>query len=569
MSSAMPNSARKAWRARALLLTCLSSASLRAAASAAAEPLPLERVDVEVVEIAGGRAYLAPRVASPVKVGDRVRISGQRLTVLATNGKHLMTGPGAPPLVRGARGVVIVRVQQTPTFAERPPPRPLTAFTDQWSVAPLPAESQRPRFVPLGVLADERRNRAAFVVDYERIQPLSGPAYGIGRTRLRALLHAELDDIPLRLDADGTAEFWQAGDLLSRTGNASRPALIVRQLELGYRGERLQGAVGRLRYASRTLGTLDGARVAASLGDSWSLAAFGGALADPLDGSVAMDAARFGAELEWHDDVAASRPRASLTAQASRFQGQIDERRLTGILESFPGPARLAARAELSLFDQDNPWGSDPVELSAAGVDASIRFDSLRLGAALDMRRPERSLWLAEYLPQGYFCVTRAEPGAVTEPCIGSERRYFAALNAGWQAPLWSLDGGVSFATTEGVEADQTSAFVSARRRELFGPVRVEGGASATRGSLIESVALNVGAGTPLLDEAADMALFYRPSLLRYRADRERLVEHGVGTRFWWAPRLDLDLSGSAEIITGGDVDVLLLQVGAAYRPRF
>jgi hypothetical protein len=552
----------------ALLAGWLSALSLAAAAEEG-ERLPLERVEVEVVDVAGGRAYLAPRVARPVRVGDRVRISGQRLTVLAANGKHLVTAPGTPPLVRGARGVAIVRVQPAPTFAERPVPRPLTAFAEQWSAAPLPADNQHPRFVPLGVLADARRNRAAFVVDYERIQPLSGSAYGMGRTRLRALLHAALDGIPLRLDADGTAEFWQAQDLLSRRGNSSRPAMIVRQLELGYRGERVQGAVGRLRYASRTLGTLDGARVAASLGDVWSLAAFGGALADPLDGSVAMDAARFGAELEWHDDAAASRPRASLTAQASRFQGQIDERRLTGIVESYPGAGRLAARAELSLFDQDNPWGAGAVELSAVGVDASIRFDSLRLGAALDMRRPERSLWLAEYLPQGYFCVAQALPGVPAEPCVGGDRRYFAALNAGWQASLWSLDGGMSFATTEGTAAEQASAFVAARRRELFGPVRVEGGASATRGTLLESVALNVGAGTPLLDEAADVALYYRPSWLRYRADRERLVEHGVGTRLWWAPRYDLDLSGSAEIITGGDVDVLLFSVGAAYRPRF
>ena len=45
-------------------------------------------------------------------------------------------------------------------------PRPLAAFTGQWLPPPLPAEAQAPRFVPLGVMSDPRRNRAAFALDY-------------------------------------------------------------------------------------------------------------------------------------------------------------------------------------------------------------------------------------------------------------------------------------------------------------------------------------------------------------------------------------------------------------------
>ena len=68
----------------------------------------------------------------------------------------------------------------------------------------------------------------------------------------------QLSAVPLTFDADAVGELWQADDLEDRRGNGSRPALQLRQLELGYRGEVVQGSLGRLRYASSTLGMLDG-----------------------------------------------------------------------------------------------------------------------------------------------------------------------------------------------------------------------------------------------------------------------------------------------------------------------
>ena len=69
------------------------------------------------------------------------------------------------------------------------------------------------------------------------------------------------------------------------------------------------------------------------------------------------------------------------------------------MVESYPSFGRLGARAEASLFDADNPWNADGVELTALAGDASFRLDSLRFGLSLETRRPERSYWLASFLP--------------------------------------------------------------------------------------------------------------------------------------------------------------------------
>jgi hypothetical protein len=536
-------------------------------------PVPgIARVSARIVEVAGGRAYLAvaPGANQRVRVGDQVHIGSRRYPVLAANAKHIVIATGRGRLVPGSSGEVVVRLVAPQTFATRPPPRPLSVFTGRWLPPPLPADSQRPRFVPLGVMSDQRHNRAAFVLDHQRIEPLSGPAASIGRTRLRALLHAELSSVPLTLDADAFAEFWQASDLDLRRNNESRPFITVRQLELGYHGETLQGSVGRLRYAARSLGSLDGARVSASFNEAWSVAAFGGTLANPLDGNVSTDASRFGAEVAWQDARASWQPRGSLTLHGSRYLGRTDERRLTALLESFPKFGHLGARAEVSLFDSDNPWGAATQELTAAGAEAVVRVDALRLGASFDMRQPERSLWLASFLPPGYFCVSEPAPGTgFEEPCLGGDRRYAAALNAAWEAMLWTADVGATFATTRRANADQTTGFVNFRRRELIGKLRLDAGSSLSRGSLYQSAAVNLGTGLPIGDDTADLSFYYRPSWMRYRSEPDGFVEHGFGTRVWWALSPVFDLSGSADVLTGRDVDVLVFQLSAAYRPRF
>jgi len=224
----------------------------------------------------------------------------------------------------------------------------------------------------------------------------------------------------------------------------------------------------------------------------------------------------------------------------------------------------------MSLFDPNNPWGAASTELSAAGADASVRIASLRLGALFDVRSPERSLWLAAFLPPEYFCSARPVAGATAaEPCAGGDRRYTAALDAAWEATFWTLASGAQLTTTRPAAAQQSTAFVSFRQREILNLLRFDAGVSVSRGSLLESAALDVGLGAATRDDAADISLYYRPSLKRYRAGLDEFVEHGVGTRLWWALSDVLDLNGSFDVLTGRDVDVFSLQLGAAWRPRF
>lgn len=545
-------------------------ATMGSLATGAAAGEAQRRVEVRVVEVAGGRAYLTPGGESQLRVGDQVRIGGVAYPIVARNSKHAVIALGRRELEPGQRGFVLVQAAATETFAARPAPRPLEAFASQWRPPSLPAETQRPRFVPLGTMSDARRNRAAFRVDYQRIEPLSGPGLAIDRTRLRALLHAEASSLPLSVDADGFAELWRADDLAERPQNASRPVFNLRQLELGYRGDAVQAALGRLRYASSTLGTLDGGRASAALGEHWSVGAFGGTLPNPLDGSWASDAARFGAELNWQDEASTARPRANLTLQGSRYLGQNDERRISGFVEAYPDFGRLGARAEVSFFDPGNPWAAATSELTALGADAALRFGSLRLGAAFDLRRPERSLWLAAFLPQGYFCTRRPSAGVVpNEPCLGGDARYATVLNAAWDGSSWTLDGGATFTTSRPAVIEQSTGFLHFQERDLFGVLRLDAGASASHGSWIDSAALELGAGAPLARDSADLSLYYRPSILRYGVDAQAFLEQGWGGRMWWTPATSIDLDGSCELLTGRDVDVLLLQLGLTWTPRF
>jgi hypothetical protein len=315
---------------------------------------------------------------------------------------------------------------------------------------------------------------------------------------------------------------------------------------------------------------LDGARASANLSEHWGVAAFGGTLPDPLDSSPETDTSRFGAELLWQGEVSGAPARGSVTAQGSRFLGQLDERRLTAIGEVYPKFGRIGARAEVSMYDRDNPWNADPAELTSLAGDAIFRTGDLRFGLQLETRRPERSHYLAAALPAGYFCVAQTIAGSrVTEPCVGGDMRSMALLTAAWDNEHWTIDGGGSAVTTAVAAAEQASAFINLRHRNLFDVLRFDAGASVSSGSLLESAALSFGLGAAFWQDRLDASVYYRPSVLRYRANSEQLLEHGTGARLWWALFDDFDTSVSADLLTGPDVDVLFLQGALAWRPRF
>ncbi|MET0410300.1 MAG: hypothetical protein ABW217_03340, partial [Polyangiaceae bacterium] len=159
--------------------------------------------------------------------------------------------------------------------------------------------------------------------------------------------------------------------------------------------------------------------------------------------------------------------------------------------------------------------------------------------------------------------------GEGSEACMSGDERTAASFTVAWEGELWVLDGGVTAVATSLTAAEQATLFLGYRRRELWDVARVELGASASSGSLLQSAAVNVGTGAALFDDALDLAVYYRPALLRYRAGGGNLIEHGAGTRAWWGVRDDLDLNLAADLVTSADAEVLFLYGGLAWRPRF
>jgi hypothetical protein len=143
-----------------------------------------------------------------------------------------------------------------------------------------------------------------------------------------------------------------------------------------------------------------------------------------------------------------------------------------------------------------------------------------------------------------------------------------ALHTAAWDGAAWAIDAGASAVATKGAPAEQAYAFVNFRRRDLFGRLRFDAGASVSSGSLLESAALALGLGATFLEDSVDASLYYRPSVSYYKAGSDRLLEHGVGTRLWWELTEVLDTSVAADLLTGPDVNVLFVQVAVAYRPR-
>lgn len=347
-------------------------------------------VEVRVVEVAGGRAYLAPSVPE----GTVVTIDGRSFAVTASTTKNAVIE--ADGLAVGAVGDADVRAAAAAPVVERmPAPAPLSRFKGQWK-DPVPPSTRGPaRVVPLGRVAGRKDLRATVMA--QAMLTTTDAMLALGGE-----VHVEpWRERPLGFDADAALLLW----LGETDGPAMRPLLRVRELRLRYGGEREPvAAIGRLRWAAQTVGLLDGARIAASVGRGVTVAAFGGVVPDPLDGAPSVDVSRFGAELSWAPAKARLAQRIDVTAFGSVWDGALDERRLAASARAFPGRGAVGAHVEVSAFDVPNAWGAAPVELTAAGADFAWRADAWRVSARLDARQPERSRFLASLLPEGWLC---------------------------------------------------------------------------------------------------------------------------------------------------------------------
>ncbi len=524
-------------------------------------------VPVEVVDVAGGRAYVRPGESAGVRRGSVVVIRKRPYQVIAATDGYAVVELGEAAVRVGDSGRGSVTDEQKSEGQRLPAPTALELFTGKWPDPRRPAEDQHPKPVPLGPMhGDTRTTLALGLVGGARV-PLARAGTASERGELRARLRTEpWRELPLRLDADLAAQLWLASDLDERRGDDSRPVVRVRQLEAAYGDARATfAALGRLRYASRAAGMLDGAHLQAEAAPGFTLGAFGGFQPDPLDGSPMTDASRFGAEVGYEDPSADLRPQLSLTAQGSRFDGGLDERKLTLLADVYPETSHLGAYGELSLYDSDNPWAASAQELSAAGADASVRFGILELGGRVDMQRPERSRWLASFLPPGYLCTASTPVDDL--PCFGDEARYLGSLDVGVHLPRASFGATGSMSTSERSDDRQLAAALYASALDVLGPLRLDAGLRGAEGSFVHTLGASVGLGALLAAGLLDVSLHYRPAISRYEADTANYLEHTVGARIWLTPEPELELGVDADAIAGRDVKVLLVQAMMMLRP--
>lgn len=530
-------------------------------------PKGQQDIPVEVVDVAGGRAYVRPGESAGLRRGGVVVIRKRPYQVItATDGYAIIELREAPVRV-GDDGRGSVTELSEAEGQRLPAPSALDVFAGKWPDARRPADDQRPQPVPLGPMqADGRTTLALSLIGGANV-PLSSSGTASERAELRARLRTEpWRELPLRLDTDVATQLWLASDLDERRGDGSRPIVRVRQFEAAYGDARATfAALGRLRYASRALGVLDGAHLQAETARGLTLGAFGGFVPDPLDGSPMTDASRFGAEVGYEDTRAELRPQLSLTAQGSRFEGALDERKLTLLADVYPEASHFGAYGELSLYDSDNPWGARTEELSAAGADASVRFGVVELGGRVDLQRPERSRWLASFLPPGYLCTASTPVDDV--PCFGDEARYLGSVDVGVRLERASFGATGSASTSQLSDDRQLTAALYASALDVIGPLRLDAGLRGSEGSFVHTLGASLGLGALLASGLLDVSVHYRPAVSRYEADTANYLEHTLGARVWLTPEPELELSLDADAISGRDVKVLLVQGVMTVRP--
>jgi len=539
------------------------------------QELPPGGVEVTVIEVGGRNAYLKPGATSGVRRGSRVTIDRRDYFVTSSTAAFAVIELGDSPAPHEqARGIATAISETEEQAKQLPAPRPLEELRNQWGAWQLPADSQHPKPVPLG-LPDRNHRYDIMVFGYAGgLQSLDDRGGGYLRAEVGLRAHIEpLARYPLAFDVDGSAQRWFGGGIYDRAG--ARPTLRVRELQVGY-GDRARyfAGLGRVRYAAATLGSLDGMRLHAPLGRGLSVAAFGGVLPDPTDGAFRTDSQRFGTELAFSKPEAGLRPEAALVVHGSTYDGKLDERRVSAIAGIYPGQSRIGTYAELSAFDKDNPWGVDAFELTAAGVDARANVGVVQLGAHADMRQQERSRYIATFLPPAWFCLrvpgnaAAVPPGADTcDP--RATTLYQAGVDAGLTFDRFSIFVGGT-GSTNLVRADapsQAGGFASARVLRIARFFRVEATGTASTGTFLDMFSGAGGPGVSLLGDRLDASVYYRRTVLQYRVG-DVLNGDAIGGYVTLIPKRDFIVSLQAEGSKGDDFSAVLGALVLVWRPR-
>jgi hypothetical protein len=529
-------------------------------------------VAVTVTEVAGTQAYLQPGQAGGVRRGSKVTLGGHEYRVIQATSSFAVVDVGVQhPRERDAGQATIV-----PEDADKEPelakPHPLSTWQGAWSEGVSPALSQTPKYVPIGGTERDRRWDVRLSTSVGGVIPL-GRGAGISRADVNARIHAEPYRQPIAFDLDVSLQRWFATKLDTRQGDSTRTSLWLREALVGYGSTSgYYAGFGRMRYAATTLGTLDGARAQAPLGAGITVGAFGGVLPNPLNADPSLTGQRFGVEARLSRPELSLRPEAALVVNGSTFDGKLDERRVSGMFGLYPGLSRVGGHFEVSSFDKSNPWKASPVELTAAGLDGSVRVGMFQFGARADVRQPARSRWLASYLPTSWFCRTVPSTAGAPDVCDGSTSlRAVGAVDAGVEVGKLSVTLGGTRITDlgqSGASPDMTGGFLAARVVRIARILRVEASGNLSRASYLDMTSGSVGPGVTLFDEVLDLSAYYRIATLQYRAVNTSYVQNGMGGTLMLFPRAELLFTFQGEGIQGDDAKAVLLFATAMWRPR-
>jgi hypothetical protein len=536
---------------------------------------PSGLIAVAVVETAGSRAYVQPGATAGVLRSATVTVRGKEYPVIESSDSFAVVEMGDEPLREQDKGWANPVAQEEQKPVELPKPRPLDTWKQAWSSEPAPADAQEPRFVPLGEAERSRRFDVRFTLAGGGVIPLGGQVgSSLGEAEFNMRLHAEPLEAPLALDVDASLERWVAPDLATRVGASTRPVLFVRELLASDTLGSLYAGIGRMPYAASTLGSLDGVRVTSGVGSGLSIGAFGGLLPNPLSGAPSSDAQRFGVEARYTRPDFDLRPEAALVLHGSTFDGRLDERRVSGLFGFYPGASRLGGYFEVSGFDANNPWKAGAVELTAAGVDQSIRLGPFEIGGRFDIRQPERSRWLATFLPTSWFCTTVPAPGSnpiAPESCTGSvDTRATGEVDVGVTVDNVSLVvGGLTVTDlTQTAEPNMLGGFATARVLRIDRVLRLELSGNYSRSTYVNLSGGTAGPGLTLLDDKLDVSGYFRMNVLKYASDNMSLLQDGIGGNIVILPSSEVLFTLQVEGIAGGDARAFTTFGTVTWRPR-
>lgn len=567
-------------RALATGFGLVSSLLIAAPPASAAAPPPAaapaaKKSSGEVVSVRRDMVYVDLGHADGLRVGDTLTArGGARLEVVHVGERQLVArrvGEGAvrqgtpvtaPTREGGDAGLRPVVTLPAPEGAPGELP---------WAEAP----ARRAELIPTpgGERPGARPSpvRGEFIVSYAGILDQGENDLDIHKVELRSRL--TVDDllggsVTYRHDVAGRAELGPNLDV--RHGHDSRPYYRIRELMLRWRSPgwvttgadspagAAEAAVGRIYLLDGvTSGLIDGARAELALGAGFSAGVHGGLVPRLLDTGFSADASAVGAHATWADLGDDLQARATLTTEASFWQGQLSRLDLgltTGL--SLGRLLDLYGVAVGTLVDDTLLPGGQPATSLSRGfvgvrvrplwwlsVDAHYAHDRIvadrEMVAALgtdmwQMTDPRETAWLQ---------VRFAPDPALSVSLSGSYGFGYAAAE---------LFGGAGRVTLRDLAVDGS---------------RLALGYRFTQSQVVRAQVADIDVGVPIAD-LLDVGVGYAFSTFQSRLLDERQDEHRVSAS------VDLLAAGPWRVDVRGEVAfgdlpsqmILLAQLGWRFR---